>query len=168
VSSPPTSAGGARSSAPAQREWADSLQLALRSEQGAGALYPWLARRAREPELADVLRELAKDATQQIAELRRLLADLAIDAPLRGRRRQLASLAIAALTLVFGLRFALRLSLDAEETVARWYDSFAHRFHGTGEFERARLCDGWAQRKRRHADVLRAFLAHSQQAGGEF
>jgi rubrerythrin len=149
-------------------DFREELLLALRSELGARSLYPWLARRAREPELVEVLSQFAKDTDLQISQLRQLMVGLGCAAPERSRRRALASALIALLTVFFGLRFALRLCVDAEETVARWYERFAHRFAGEGRIELARRVEPWGQVKRRHADVLRAFLAHSRQAGGDF
>lgn len=149
-------------------DFREELLLALRSELGARSLYPWLARRAREPELAEVLRQLAHDTHAQISEVRRLLAELGVDAPSRSRRRAVASAGIALLTMFLGLRFALRICVDAEETVARWYERFAHRFAAEGRIELARRVEAWGLAKRRHADVLRTFLSLSRSAGGDF
>lgn len=158
----PTQPGGL---APDFRE---ELLLALRSELGARSLYPWLARRAREPEFAAVLHELARDTELQISQLRQLLAELSVDAPARSRRRAIASTVIAAMTVFLGLRFALRICVDAEETVARWYERFAHRFVAEGRIDLARRVEPLGLAKRRHAEVLRAFLSLSRQAGGDF
>lgn len=149
-------------------DFQEELLLALRSEFGARSLYPWLARRARDEELAAVLRELARDTDAQIPQLRRMLAELSIDAPERSRRRALVSALIALTTVFLGQRFALRLCLDAEETVARWYERFAHRFVAEGRIDLARRVEAWGQSKRRHAEVLRTFLSLSHSAGGDF
>jgi rubrerythrin len=149
-------------------DFREELLLALRSEFGARSLYPWLARRTRKPELAAVLHELARDTEAQISQLRQLLAELSVDAPSRSRRRACASMIIAGLTVVLGSRFALRICVDAEETVARWYERFAHRFVAQGRVDLARRVEPWGLAKRRHADVLRTFLALSRPAGGDF
>lgn len=143
-----------------RRALLDDMELALRSEFGALALYPWLARRTRDEELSAVLSSLAADERQLVADLRHLMAELGAHPPHGSLRRRLASAALVALTPLFGLRFALRLSLDAEETVARWYDRQAAYLAQFGELAHARRCEALALAKRRHARTLTTFAQH--------
>ncbi len=140
----------------------EDMQLALRSELGARTLYPLLGRRTKDPELGRVLERMAEDERELVGRLQRLLASLGAKAQKRSFRRWLASLAIAAATLVFGLRFALRLSQDAEETVARWYGTYRAFFLELEDPERARECDDFAQIKLRHAQWLDTWIQNAR------
>jgi len=133
------------------------LVQALRSEIGARSLYGLLARVARDPELAGVLRQLAREEERMVADLRGVLTELGRETRARSWRRSAASAAIAALVPVFGIRFALRLCLDAEETVERWYARSVVRLAMLGERERAEKLETFAVAKRRHAQHLQAF-----------
>lgn len=164
----PAAAGDARAGVPDLEAQRADLMLALRSEFGARSLYPWLSWRVGPGELREVLRQVAREERQLVAELRQLLAEIGGDPPNSSLRRQCISLLIGALTLPFGARFALRLCLDAEETVGRWYDAHAACFASRGESQRARRCESLSLTKRRHAQVLRTFLSHAADGGGEF
>ncbi len=153
-------APGSRLGPAERRALLDDMELALRSEFGALALYPWLARRARDEELAAVLHSLAADERQLVADLRQLMAELGAHPPHGNLRRRMASAALVALTPLFGLRVALRLSLDAEETVARWYDRQAAFLAQQREYALARRCEALALAKRRHAQTLTTFAQH--------
>ena len=133
------------------------LVQALRSEIGARSLYGLLARVARDPELKGVLQQLAREEQRLVVDLRTLLTELGRSTRARSWRRRAASAAIASLVPVFGMRFALRLCLDAEETVERWYARSVVRLAMLGERERAARLEAFAVAKRRHAQILRAF-----------
>ena len=79
----------------------------------------------------------------------------------RSFRRWLASWAIALATLVFGLRFALRMSQDAEAAVARWYGAYRDHFAREGDHQRARECEELLAVKLLHAQWLDTWVQNS-------
>ncbi len=136
----------------------EDMVLALRSEFGARALYPLLRRRTRDVELKRVLERLAEDERELVERVRTLMRGLGAKPPAGRFRRRVAAWVIVAATLVFGLRFALRLCQDAESTVARWYTEYRAHFAELGDVERARVCEELAGIKRRHASWLETWV----------
>ncbi|MEM7309340.1 MAG: hypothetical protein AAF682_21840 [Planctomycetota bacterium] len=136
----------------------DDMELALRSELGARALYPLLRRLCRDPELKRVLERLAEDERELVDRVRGLMTELGADPRKGSLRRRLAAWAVAGATLVVGLRFALRLCQDAESAVSRWYMAYRAYFAELGDRPRAEECERLAQMKTRHASWLETWV----------
>lgn len=145
----------------ARRALIADMELALRSELGARTLYPLLRRRTSDPELRNVLERMAADERELVQRLRALIQGLGGHPRKRSFRRWLASWAIACATLPFGLRFALRLSQDAESAVARWYGAYRDHLRSSGDAERARACEGLLETKLLHAQWLDTWVQNS-------
>ena len=141
-----------------RRALLDDMDLALRSELGARTLYPLLRRLARDPELRRVLERLASDEREQVTRMRSLMEGLGARPRRWSFRRWLAAWLVAGATLIIGTRFALRLCLDAEEAVGRWYGAYRAWFVEQGDVERARICDELATTKMRHASWLSTWV----------
>lgn len=136
------------------------MQLALRSEFGATYVYPALARVTRDDELGRVLDELHLESRFQVQQLRKMMVALG-GRPARGRfRRWLAAWALALATPVTGMRLPLRICLEAERTVARWYTEYGNHLLKVGEAEHARTCQELAVAKQRHANALETWVRH--------
>jgi rubrerythrin len=134
------------------------MELALRSEHGARVLYGLLRRAARNAELARVLAALEHEQEAQVEALAALMTELGGRPRRRSWRRTLVSWGVFLATPLTGMRPPLRLSVDAEETVSRWYAMYAEWLAGRGEEGPARRCRELSLTKSRHAQVLRAFL----------
>lgn len=137
------------------------MELALRSEIGARTLYPLLRRRTADPELRGVLERMALDEQELVARLAALIEGLGGRPRRKSFRRWLAGWVIASGTLIFGLRFALRLCQDAEAAVARWYGAYRDHFAQMGDAERARTCDELVCTKLLHAQWLETWVHNS-------
>lgn len=61
-----------------------------------------------------------------------------------------------------GIRLGLRVCQDAEATIARWYQAYAHYLARVAELEAARTCEELSLTKRRHAQILQTFLDHGR------
>ena len=61
---------------------------------------------------------------------------------------------------VTGMRPALRICQNAEETVARWYAEYEIFLARIGDLERARVCGDLARVKRLHSQALGAWVAN--------
>ena len=144
-----------------RRALVDDMQLALRSELGARTLYPLLRRRTSDPELRRVLESMTEDEHELVRRLGALIVKEGGKPRTRSFRRWLASWCIAAGTLFFGLRFALRLSQDAESAVARWYGTYRGYYLEQGDEESARACDDLVRMKLRHAQWLETWVENS-------
>jgi rubrerythrin len=136
----------------------DEMRLALFAEFGALALYSFLSRSRRDPELSDLLAGFRAEEVEQIAKLRALIERLGGRAPRRRRRRDLAAGALYGITRIVGAGLALRLCLESEETVSGWYAGFALHLARVGSLEEARTCESLAVTKRRHALALQAWV----------
>ena len=136
----------------------EDMELALRSEFGARALYPLLRRLTRDEELTRVLERLAEDQHDLVRRVRELMEGLGAAPPKGSKRRRLAAWAVAAATPVFGLRFALRLCHDATSAVARWYAAYGAYFAELGDETRAQTCRSLAELKTRHASWLETWV----------
>lgn len=136
----------------------EDMRLALLSEFGAHVVYSRLALRADDEELAGVLQELASEELTQIESLRALMQRLGGRPKERSIRRWLAARALVACRRFFGVRFVLRVCLDAEWAVSRWYAKYAAYLVRVGEQSEAEACEALALTKRRHSRVLKAWV----------
>jgi rubrerythrin len=136
------------------------MRLALLAELGARAVYERLGRRARGKELVKVLAGLHAEEVEQVERLRGLLVELGGRAPLRSRRRAFTAALLCLASYPLGVRFALRVCCDAEATVARWYGEYAQYLAANDRADAARRCEDLALTKRRHAQVLQAWVEH--------
>ena len=109
----------------AYRSLVADVKLALLSEIGARSVFDHIARRARDPELATVAKELNEDGIWLVARVQELIRSMG-GKPRRTsfRRRALARILVHGAPIT-GPRPALRLIRHAEETVARWYALYA-------------------------------------------
>lgn len=145
------------------------LRLALLSEFGARAALDQLGRLCRNRELARVLEQICGQIDRQIDELQGLLRGLGGRPPRRSLRRRVLAGGLTAFSLVVGLRFALRICVDASRSAWRGYHAYAAYFASHGEGPRARACAVLSDRKRQHAQVLETWVQHGARdlRGGE-
>jgi rubrerythrin len=134
------------------------MRLALLSEFGAHVVYSRLATCVEDRELRGVLAELAEEEVRQIERLRSLMSALGDRPRRRSIRRWLAARALVSCRRLFGARFALRVCLDAEWTVSRWYAKYADYLNRVGQESGAQECQELALIKRRHSRVLQAWV----------
>ena len=134
------------------------MSLALLSEFGAQVVYSRLSDCVEDEELVGVLKELAEDEAVQIRELQELMRRLGGTPRERSLRRWLAARALVSCRRLFGARFAMRVCLDAEWTVSRWYAKYAAYLQQVGEDGAAQVCEELALTKRRHSRVLQAWV----------
>jgi hypothetical protein len=125
---------------------------------GARYLYRMLARTVRDRELGGVLSSLVDEQHEIEARVQTLLEERGASAPRRARRRWLGSLGVWLAALPLGARIAVRLCVDAEETVQRWYLRFAQYEHELGRAASAERFAELATSKGRHASVLRTWV----------
>jgi rubrerythrin len=137
----------------------DDMRSALRSEFGARAMYGFLSRRIPDRELADLLGRFEVEEAEQVDRLRHLMSDLGGRPAARSLRRRTAAWLLYLGTWVGARRIALRLCLESEETVSRWYAHFAQVLEGEGADDHARTCRDLATTKLRHALALQAWVA---------
>lgn len=142
------------------------MSLALRSECGAKYLYGWLRRRTSNAELRNVLGELYEEEAQLVEDVAELMGELGPPHRRWAFRRWVGSLAVLGFSLVIGIRFALRISVDAEWTVSRWYSEYAHYLAEAGDGPRAERCAGFGTTKRRHAQILQTWVDHGRRRTG--
>jgi hypothetical protein len=133
---------------------------ALLSEIGARAIYLHLARRYRRDDFQSLLLRLNEEGAESIARLQALMRDMGGRPRRTSLRRRVLARALAMLSSVFGLRFVLRICMDAEETVARWYAEYALFLMRLGEIERARTCEDLGRVKSRRAQTLSAWVTN--------
>ena len=134
------------------------MRLALLSELGARAAYRGLARREKKEELARLLEQLWQEEKEQVERLRALMTKLGARPRKRSFRRLVAAHILVVCARLFGSRFALRVCLDAEAAVSRWYAEYSHYFAQAGMLEEGLECDALALTKRRHAQILQAWV----------
>lgn len=152
------SAAPAEGSPDRHRALLADMRDALLSELGARAVYSRLVARIQDEELRRVLARLAEDEVEQIERLRALMRRLGARPRKRSLRRIAAARALVSFRRLFGVRFALRVCLDAEWTVSRWYAKYADYLRRVGHMDDAAVCDELALTKRRHAQVLQAWV----------
>lgn len=134
------------------------MGFALRSEFGAYSIYTLLPLVARTGELRRLLVAMRDEQREQIVGLRRLIVDLGGSAPASRWTRAAAAWGLFAVTPVVGMRFSLRLCLEAERTITRWYAEYALHLAERGYFEPARRCGELGMVKRIHAARLGTFV----------
>lgn len=134
------------------------MREALLAELGALATYRRLARRIGDEDLRALLQGFYRDELQQIARLRRVMRVLG-GKPRRRSFRRLAAARLLSLTArLYGPRFALRVCMEAESSVSRWYARYANALARIGELESARACAKLSIQKRNHANTLRTWV----------
>ncbi|QDU66971.1 hypothetical protein [Engelhardtia mirabilis] len=134
------------------------MGFALRSEFGAYSIYMLLPLVARNAELRRLLVALRDEQREQVAGLRALISDLGGNPPASRWTRAVAAWGLFAITPVVGSRFALRLCLEAERTVMRWYAEYAIHLAERGLIEPAIRCREFCMVKRIHASRLGTFV----------
>ncbi len=134
------------------------MHLALLAEFGALSMYGYLSRRARDVELSGLLARFRHEEEEQIDCLRGLMQELGGRPPARSLRRRLAAWLLYLATWIGGTRIALRLCLESEETIARWYAQYARHLVRAGLVEHAGTCEALSVTKRRHALALQAWV----------
>lgn len=156
----PRATEGAGGPGRAHRSLLKDMRLALRSEFGARAIYEDLARGTPDPELRSMLLRLSEEGQENAQRLQELMRSIG-GRPRRGslRRRTLAR-ALALGARVVGVRPVLRICLDAEQTVGRWYHEYGAFFARLGDRGRARLCAELAARKEAHARAVEAWVTN--------
>ena len=136
----------------------EDMRRAMLSEYGAFVVYTRLAECGEDRELSGVLLELASEEKVQLERLAALMRKLGGRPRKRSFRRWLAARALVSCRRFFGARFALRVCLDAELTISRWYAQYADYLTRCGESEAAAECQELALVKRRHSRVLQAWV----------
>lgn len=139
------------------------LRAALLAEFGARAIYRRLGRLASDPELRRVLAGFALEEDRQIELLRASLSALGVRPARASLRRTLLAEALAWTGPMVGMRPALRICLEAEDSAARSYAHFQEHLARLGERDVARSCGELALTKRRHAQALDAWVANAPQ-----
>jgi hypothetical protein len=134
------------------------MHLALLAEFGAQAMYGYLSRNSGDVELAGLLSRFHAEEADQIERLRSVITALGGRSPRRSRRRRFAAWLLSLTTWVGGQRLALRLCLESEETIARWYAHHAVYLGEAGLADHARTCGALSVTKRRHAQALQAWV----------
>lgn len=135
-----------------------NMRQALLAEMGACAIYARLARRTPDAELGEVLGQFHREECEQIEALRHLMSTLGARSKARSLPRSTAAWLIALSTRVGGMPLALRLCLESERTVERWYCEFAHYLGQSGERDLVATCEALACTKGRHARALAAWV----------
>jgi len=149
----------------AHRSLVRDVKLALLSEIGARAVFDHIARRASDPALAALAREMNLEGERIVAEVRALIIDLgARPRHTSFRRRALARLLVHGAPVI-GVRRVLRLVRDAEATVARWYAEYAHFLLSIGDAARAERFDALRAAKERRAGNLGAWVDNIVRGG---
>lgn len=141
------------------------MRRALLAEFGAQAIYRQMARRARDPALADVLARLHSEEEAQIETLRTLMAALGARPPRRSRRRRVLAWALAAATPVIGTRLVLRICCEAEATASRWYAQYSAYLLQVGERGHAETCGTLSVFKLHRSQVLQPWVAGARDTG---
>lgn len=136
------------------------MKLALLSEIGARAIYHHLGRRVKEEELRAMLGELNEAGARTVERLQELMSSLGAKPRRTSFRRRALARALALVSKVIGVRIVLRICMNAEETVARWYQQYAMFFVQQGDQERAQTCQDLHQVKQQHAQVLGAWVSN--------
>ena len=149
----------------AYRSLLRDLRRTLLSEIGARAVYDHIARRARDPELAELAAELNREGVELVARVQELMRGMGAR-PRRTsfRRRVLARLLVQG-TWITGARPALRIIRSAEETVSRWYGDYAVFLLKLGDQERAAAFEELRLTKSRRSLILGAWVDNLTKRG---
>lgn len=136
------------------------MKLALLSEIGARSIYDHLRRHVRDEELRAVLVQLNEEGAESVRRLRELVQELGGRPRRTSFRRRALARALALASRVIGVRIVLRICLNAEETVGRWYQQYALFLLRLDDPERARVCQDLARVKQTHAQTLGAWVTN--------
>jgi len=136
------------------------MKLALLSEIGARSVTDHLAHRVDDEELRSMMLRLNQEGVEVIDRLRGLMIEIGGRPRETSLRRRALARLLVLLSRVIGVRFVLRVCMNACETVARWYGQYQVFFTQLGEDERAALCGELAETKRRHALALGAWVSN--------
>lgn len=136
----------------------DDMRMALLAEFGACAIYRVLARTLRDPELATLLAEYAREEDTQVVRVRALLQGLGAQPPLRSRRRQVLAWCLAQSIRCGGRALTLRLCYESEQQLARWYAGHAAYLRRVGLLHEALCAEELSLVKQRHAGGLAAWV----------
>lgn len=134
------------------------MREALLAEIGALATYRRLARRTGDESLRPLLLSFYRDELRQIARLRDVMRSLGGNPRRRSLRRYIAARLLSLSARLYGPRFALRVCMEAERSVSRWYARYAHVLARSGELEAARHCAQLSMQKRNHAIALQTWV----------
>lgn len=134
------------------------MHLALLAEFGARAIYSDLGGGTEDEELRSVLARLEHESAEQIVELSAVMRALGGKPPTRSRRRQLLAVLLARSRRIVGRRLVLRVCAQAEDKASRWYAYFRVILVQAGRHELAESCSLMSATKRRHAQVLGAWV----------
>jgi len=138
----------------------EDMRLALLSEIGARSIYDHLGRRVKDPELKALLARLNLEGVESVARLQALIRGLGARARRTSFRRRALARLLAMASRLTGQRLVLRICWNAEETVGRWYASYAQFLLRLGDLERAQECEALRRVKRSHAQALEAWVAN--------
>jgi rubrerythrin len=136
------------------------MKLALLSEIGARAIYDHMRRRVQDEDLRSLMVELNEAGLESVRRLRELMIDLGARPRRTSFRRRALARGLALASRVIGVRFVLRVCMNAEETVGRWYQEYALYLLRLEDPERAKTCQDLAQVKQRHAQALGAWVGN--------
>jgi len=134
------------------------MREALLAEFGALATYRLLARRTADESLRPLLWSFYRDELRQIARLRDVMRSLGGNPRRRSLRRLIAARLLSISARLYGPRFALRVCMEAERSVSRWYARYANVLARSGELEAARHCAELSAQKRSHAIALQTWV----------
>ena len=157
---PPGSRPGRAPESRAHASLLRDMHHALLSEIGARSIYDHLARNYERADLRSLLLLLNDEGADSIRQLQALMIDMGGRPRRTSFRRRALARGLALVSRGVGLRFVLRICLDAEETVGRWYTDYAHFLRELGEPERASICEELARVKSRHAQALAAWVTN--------
>lgn len=136
------------------------MKLALLSEIGARSIYDHLGRQVKDEDLRALLVQLNEAGAESVMRLRELMIGLGARPRKTSFRRRFLARGLAMTSRVTGVRFALRICMNAEETVGRWYQSYGLFLMKLEDPDRARTCHELSQIKRQHAQVLGAWVGN--------
>ena len=136
------------------------VKLALLSEIGARAAYYHLAKRTQDEELEALLLRLNSDGAEVVKTVQELIRGMGGTPRNTSFRRRALARVLAQTTRLSGMRPALRLCHNAEETVSRWYAEYGQFLLRLRDVERAQLFQQLSVRKRRNASALGAWITN--------
>ena len=134
------------------------MKLALLSEIGARAIYNHLGRHAHDEDLKSMLGKLNQEGAEVVVRLQDLIRGLGGRPRRTSFRRRAMARILALASRMIGMRPVLRVCLNAEETVERWYGEYCLFLMRLGDRERARTCTELAEIKHLHAQALSAWI----------
>ena len=156
----PSSGAGPPDRGASYRSLLRDMRLALLSEIGARAIYDHLSRHVKDPDLQALLVEHNETGAQNVERLRELMIGLGARPRRTSFRRRALARALALASRVIGVRVVLRIVMNAEETVSRWYQEYAMFLLRLGDEPRARICQELSGVKSRHAQAVGAWVSN--------